>query len=264
MGTFFQNFEIGLHRVDLAGLTSAAVPAKNLTATLAKKDDETLTLTITVEKTTEEAGRQLAELAAQVFFESVINQFAGDIQHTTGPFAGSSRFDPGAEGSLVTVLTGEQIALHCGSITVPIRPSDAQLEALKNRFELGLTIQQFAPAAVLYKAKEMFLVGMQSNDKVVRFLIMYSALLLVVPFKNSTTEPLQENVDKLLLKVNPTLPFEPTGKIRAGGPKKETLYTKLRNNFIHAEDRGRDPVAAIQAIEQNIAAFQRDVAKVLT
>lgn len=105
---------------------------------------------------------------------------------------------------------------------------------------------------------------MQSRDKVVRFLVMYSALLLVVPFKNSTTDPLQENVDELLLKVNPTLPFDLTGKTRAGNPKKETLYTKLRNDFVHAEDRGQDPTAAIQAIEHHISAFQRDVAKVLT
>lgn len=76
MGTFSQKFEIGLRGVDLAGLPCAPVPAKNLTATLAKKDDETFTLTITIEKTTEDAGRGLAEWAAQVFFESIINQFA--------------------------------------------------------------------------------------------------------------------------------------------------------------------------------------------
>lgn len=275
MGTVSQNFEIGLRGVDLAGLTCAPVPAKNLTATLAKKDDETFTLTITIEKTTEDAGRGLAEWAAQVFFESIINQFANDVQEAAGPRAGSSRFDPAPEGSVVRVLTGEQIAIHLGRVAVPLRPSQAQLEAIKNRFEFGLTIQQFAPAAVLYKAKEMFFIGMQSKDKVVRFLILYSAVRLVVPYKNSSNEPGQTEVDNLLRQANPAVSYKATGKtkarkdktgkiITASRPKYETLYTKLRNDFVHAEERGSDPTAAIKAIEQNIAAFQRDVAKVLT
>jgi hypothetical protein len=39
----------------------------------------------------------------------------------------------------------------------------------------------------------------------------------------------------------------------------ETLYTKLRNDLIHAEERGCDPTADIAAIEKHIAQFQHDV-----
>ena len=265
MGTFSQSFDMGFRGVELGGLTCAQVPAKNLTATLAKKDDETLTLKITVEKTTEDAARALTNWAARVFFESIINQFANDIQEAAGPRAESSRFDPAPEESesATRFLVGEQISIHCGSVAVPLRPSQAQLEAIKKRFEFGLTIQEFAPAAVLYKAREMFFIGMQSADKVVRFLILYSAVGLMVSFKNSNSDLKQHEVDQLLLQVNPTLPYEFTGKTKAGSPKEENLYTKLRNNFVHAEKRGSDPTAAIHAIEQHIADFQRDVAKVL-
>ena len=264
MGTFSQNFEMDLRGVDLGGLTCVPVPAKNLTATLAKKDGETLTLTITIEKTTEDAGRRLAEWAAQVFFESIINQLTYDIQEIAAPRRDSSSFSPASEESgHRAMIVGDQISAQDGA-AVSISPSQSQLEAIKKCFEFGLTIRPFAPAATLDQAKGMFFIGMESENRVVRFLIMYSALLLVVPFKDSATEPLQEELDQLLLKANPTLPFEPTGKPRSGKPKKETLYTKLRNDFIHAEKRGCDPTAAIEAIEQNIAAFQRDVAKVLT
>ncbi len=51
----------------------------------------------------------------------------------------------------------------------------------------------------------------------------------------------------------------PTGKDH----RNETLYTKLRNDFIHAEDRGRDVGAAINAIEKHLDDFQNDAAKVL-
>jgi len=109
---------------------------------------------------------------------------------------------------------------------------------------------------------------MQAKDKVVRLLILYNAVGLVVPFKNSNNEPSQTEVDNLLRQANPAVSYEATGKAkvrkaktgkikRASKPIYETLYTKLRNDFVHAEERGSDPTAAIKSIEQNIAAFQR-------
>lgn len=135
MGTFSKNFVLGLRGVDLGELPCAPVPAKNLAATLIKNDDETLTLTITIEKTTKDTGTQLAEWAAQVFFESIINQFPFDIQEGAAPRGGSSRVIPETEESDTAVLVGEQISVQCGSMAAPLRPSQSQLDAIKKRFD---------------------------------------------------------------------------------------------------------------------------------
>lgn len=275
MGTFSQNFEIGLRGVDLRGLTCAPVPDKHLTATPTNYNGETLALRITIEKTTEDAGRRLADDAAHAFFQSIINQFTYDIEEIALPRGVGSSFNPAPEDpGHHAMIVMDQISVH-DAITVSITPSQAHLQAFKQRFELGLTVKPFPPAATLYRAKGMFLSGLQSKDKVVRLLILYSAVGLMVPFKNSNNEPSQAEVDTLLRQANPALAYEATGKTkvrkaktgkvkRASKPTYETLYTKLRNDFVHAEQRGSDPTASIEAIEQNIAAFQRDVAKVLT
>ena len=44
----------------------------------------------------------------------------------------------------------------------------------------------------------------------------------------------------------------------------ETLYTKLRNDLIHAETRGSDSAAAIAAIETHVAQFQHDVSLIFS
>jgi len=123
MGTFSQNFDMILRGVDLGGLTCAPVPAKNLTATLAKKNGETLTLTITIEKTTEDAGRRLAEWAAQVFFESIINQLTYDIEEITAPRQGSSSFAHAPENSTICAISVVDQATLQDSVTVSLTPS---------------------------------------------------------------------------------------------------------------------------------------------
>jgi hypothetical protein len=63
-----------------------------------------------------------------------------------------------------------------------------------------------------------------------------------------------------LLDKNPQLTRSPSPKTG----KDETLYTKLRNDLVHAEERGCDPAGAIAAIEAHIDQFQRDVSLVLS
>jgi hypothetical protein len=93
---------------------------------------------------------------------------------------------------------------------------------------------------------------------VVRFLVFYSALALAALFKFGNGN--QQKVDQLLVTRNAAIP-------QSAHPKRptvmETIYTKLRNDLIHAEERGCDPAAAIEAIQAKITEFQRDVAGVL-
>ena len=71
----------------------------------------------------------------------------------------------------------------------------------------------------------------------------------------------QQNIDILIKKSNPSVSvFRPPRNKN----ETETLYTKLRNDLIHAEERGRNPVAAIAAIEKHVRDFQHDVSKVFS
>ena len=106
----------------------------------------------------------------------------------------------------------------------------------------------------------MFIIGMQSRDKVVRFLTLYSATGLAALFKYGKCT--QKAVDDMLQLANPSISFSP----RPSGPLKgqpESFYTKLRNDFVHAEERGKDPATAKSAIENNCAGFQQDVSNLL-
>jgi hypothetical protein len=104
----------------------------------------------------------------------------------------------------------------------------------------------------------MYVAGVGSPDGVVRFLVFYSALALAALFRFGNGS--QQKVDQLLLALNPSLPVTPSPR---NSNINETLYTKMRNDLIHAEDRGCDPTAAIAAIQTKITEFQRDVAAVL-
>jgi len=104
----------------------------------------------------------------------------------------------------------------------------------------------------------MYAVGLESQNKAVRFLVLYSALALAALFKWHDGK--QQNVDKLLRETNSQLTVSPAPKTG----KDETLYTKLRNDLVHAEERGSDPAGAIAAIEAHIDQFQNDVSMALS
>jgi hypothetical protein len=131
-----------------------------------------------------------------------------------------------------------------------------ELEELARDVEMRLMVPQLPTSAPLYAAVDMHTVALQSANKVVRFLVLYSALSLVALFKWHDGK--QQKVDALLRWVEPTLPLVASPR---GGS--ETLYTKLRNEFIHAEERGHDIASAIAEIEVHAEAFQQIVTKVL-
>jgi hypothetical protein len=106
-------------------------------------------------------------------------------------------------------------------------------------------------------AVEMFLTALQIDNQTVRFLIIYSSLALAAISRVARGK--QEDIDSLLLSANPVLP-------ETRHPKRnycETVYTKVRNDFIHAEDRGSDPERAIVEMRREVMNLQRDAARVL-
>ncbi len=105
---------------------------------------------------------------------------------------------------------------------------------------------------------------MQAEDKVVQFIILYSALALYALFKSAKRnkrESIQDKIDAILRRQDPSLSRSSTPSPHTLGL--ETIYTRIRNEFVHAEERKKDKYAAMREIEQNITAFEGLVAKII-
>ena len=251
-GTLEQTYRMVIRGIDLPGPQKISVPAKSVKATIDYQD--AFILRIEIDDTTRDAGSALADQMAQEIYERFLLEWAVNVELSAAPQVFESSFtskDSTAEAKTATVKpVGEGALIARGTVT----PPQWKFEKLAWEVEIRLRTPQLATSAQLYTTIKMFSVGMQSDDKVVRFLILYSAITLAALFKHHVRT--QEKVDELLKAVNSTLPINPTGK----GGKLETLYTKLRNDFVHAEERGYDPEGARRDIEQHIMDFQRDTA----
>jgi hypothetical protein len=141
------------------------------------------------------------------------------------------------------------------------------MAAFAQEVETRLGAGQPAFAAQLYTAIGLFSAAMEAADPVVRFLILFDAVHLYAEFKFGG-ERGQADIDKLFVVAEPTVPVAPTGKLFRNGTRKgtrrlETLYRKLRNDFVHSHERGADPGTARTEINANIGRFQATVAKIL-
>ena len=83
----------------------------------------------------------------------------------------------------------------------PVVLSAAELKALVRDVEALVVTPQPPTSAQLYTAIAMYAAGLESQNKVVRFLVFYSALALAALFKWHDGN--QENVDRLVLERNP-------------------------------------------------------------
>ena len=148
--------------------------------------------------------------------------------------------------------------------------SQREIDDLANDVALRVIAEEVPTAGQLYTAIDMYAAGLESQNNVVRFLVLYSALALAALFKEGSGGGGQENIDALIQKRNRVTVYPRPVKPRRRGTKRaaksvtETLYTKLRNDLIHAEERGCDPKAAIAAIEKHIGDFQDAVSRVFS
>ncbi len=166
------------------------------------------------------------------------------IQRTHAPCYGRNWWE-----TIVGKATGK--AFVGASITVNLSQRD--VDDLAKDVALRVITPDVPTSAQLYTAIDMYAAGLESQNKVVRFLVFYSALALAALFK--WHDGRQQNVDRLIQDSNPSVSVSASPKFQNVN---ETLYTKLRNELIHAEERGCDPAGAIAAIENYIPQFQRD------
>jgi hypothetical protein len=212
--------------------------AQSIEAELSAAEPPSLSVRVTNANAATAAG--YANRAAALLYQRLLLRFGDRIERAEPPrLVGSTPPMPTATGGT---------ALLAGSM---------ELEELARDVEIRLMVAELPTSAPLYNAIEMYTVALQSANKVVRFLVLYSALSLAALFKWHNGR--QEKVDALLLEVQPTLTRTPSSTTG----KNETLYTKLRNDFIHAEERGHDVANAIAAIEAHTRPFQQLVTAIL-
>lgn len=178
----------------------------------------------------------------------------------------STRFEtPAPDGSVagatVQLLGVEAIAI-VESVRAVLTTHLSEPDVTHSFHEFGLREMAPAPAfaADLYNAKDMYFAAMQVDHQLTRFLILYSAVMLVGIFQGRKGQ--QETVDRLLLQEDPSIRqlSPPAG---SGKSKNETEYTAARNRFIHPEGRDKDPSGAAAEIARLTPGLQRLTVRIL-
>lgn len=214
-------------------------------------------LDVTVKGMDEGHARAYACRYANEFYRRILLQYGGQIDLCWRPREGRGDFK-GDDGYIVSA---SPMAIAFGSEPVaktPVKLAESDLKNLAADVERRITAQQVATSAQLYTAIDMYAIGLETENKVVRYLVFYSALALASLFNSHNGS--QARIDELLIAIQPSIPCSPSPR---DVQRTETLYTKLRNELIHAEERGCDPAKAIAAIESHAKAFQAVVAVVL-
>ena len=187
----------------------------------------------------------LAARIADAFYERFLFRFVSQIESSSAPRL---------EGRSSLKLGGS--AKH--GLLLSVDPADVL--PLVERVVMEVEAGQPPFAAALYSARRMYRVALESSDEVVSYLILYTALSLASLFKFGAEQGRdQESLDRWILAEDRLVQtFRRKGKLTP-----ETLYTYLRNQFIHAEDRGADPERAIEEIRANLGSFRKLVAAML-
>lgn len=252
MNRLDQTYEFALDGIQLPEQVEAFVPAFELSATLTPGNP--LSLKVTVDNADQHTAMAYAARFAQELYLRLLLQFGANVTGATAPRCINSAFTAGESRSVTVTFTANAVIAASAAVQVP---KDVVIK-LVGEVETRLRIPQMPTSADLYTAQEMFIAGLEAHNSVVRFVVLYSALALAVVFRSGSGSS-QKRVDDLLLKVNGSLP-----QMRNHRNVLETLYTKLRNDLIHAEGRGKNPAAAIAAIERELSSFQRDVGLVMS
>lgn len=213
-------------------------------------------LSLDIDGMEEVTAQAEASRVVRKLYERLLLHLSLNVDYSVRPRLVSSRFSPAASSIPNNAVTA---SIHANAVVVAAATaiiSDVALDALVHDVEVSIVTPP-KPPSLLDTANEMYFVGLESPNRVVRFLVLYSALVLV------SHDGSQEGVDGLLRAQNTKLKVVPSPR---KAKKTETLYTKLRNELIHAEEstRGRDPAGAMRAIEGSVQEFQRDVALVLS
>lgn len=250
-GVLEQVFELPIEGIGLSGPTPLRVPSQGVLAEL--RPGTPIQLWTEVQGASEQVAEARSWALARLLFQRLLLAFAEHVVTAVPPRVLTRKFAVGGTTTTSATATPAVNAMIAMPATVGV--SQTAVDELARSVELRAVTPQPPTSADLYSVIEMFTAGLEATNSVVRFLIFYSALALAALFK--WYDGSQAKVDQLIGAVNPSIPRSTSHR-----GQEETLYTKLRNDLIHAEERGKNPPQAIHAIEANLSSFQTDVAKV--
>jgi len=254
MTTVEQIFELPLHGVNIS-VPSLTIDVPKLQLTAQLEAGAPLRLKVRVTGVSEQEADARANKVAQTLYRGFLLRFGRHIERSEPPRSTSHLLASSGTASMFGKATGKAFVGVSPTVNLPQR----EVDDLANDVALRIITPEVPTSAQLYTAIDMYAAGLESQNKVVRFLVFYSALALAALFK--WHDGRQQNVDRLIQKSNPSVSVSPSPRNKN---VTETLYTKLRNDLIHAEERGCDPAGAIAAIEKRVSDFQRDVSLVFS
>lgn len=246
-------FEMRLDGLEIQAPKILSVPQQQLTGEL--EAGTPLKLTVRCVDVPEPRAERDANRVAKELYFALLLRFGENIEESEPPRLLSKSFSK--DGSVDVMPTTASARLKVGRLTTVVGHLD--IDQIVKDVELRVITAPVPTSAQLYAAKEMYATGLEAQNRVVRFLVFYSALILAALFKLHKGG--QQGADEMILDKNPGVPQSISPRDKT---KEETLYTKLRNDLIHAEERGWDPAVAIAEIEKHIAQFQKDVSRVFS
>jgi hypothetical protein len=247
--------------LDRGPFTKPILGGHRSTATLEPSTDG-LTLTIDTETDNPETALNAADSYAKRFAEHLTFRFCDHVKEAVAAVRVNQTFR-GSDPNTVH-LFGCEVVISADRLTVRItrRYSGDDIAKALADFSLHEAAPPPVTANDMIVARQMFLAALNVENAVSRFLIIYSALAAFAAFKLGTKGKTQSRVETLLKAEDSTIRMvdpPPQSPIKA----KETEFTSARNDFIHAEDRGRQPAAAATVIEGLTPKFQALVGRIL-
>ena len=261
--TYKATYDFVLPTVVLHGGPFAAhIPSFTSWDIIAKPSPKGLTVEVVVGASDMPAASKLAETCAHRFADFLTLEFAEHVNERITPERTGQEFNSDNGGS-VPLLSGE-IVMVGSTVTAMLTTniSEEKFSAVVKKFEDHTAL---APppiiAAELFVAREMYFAALNTSHPIARFVILYSTMAVYSTFKLGTSmKSSQERIDAVLTSEDTTLSYYPHPNRQN---KKETIFTAARNDFIHAEERGRNPSAAMTAIESLTPRFRVLVAQIL-
>ena len=174
---------------------------------------------------------------------------------------GSPQFRSNEPNTLHAFLGEVTLVGHAVTLRVTRRTTGKSIVESLADFALRQQAPPPVTATDLVVAREMFLAGLAVENRVASFLVSYAALAAFAVFKGGAGRS-QAKIDNILLAEDPNIKV--VARTDASGRStRETEFTVARNVFIHSEDRGRDPAAALASLEALTPRFNALVGRIL-
>lgn len=225
--------------------------------------DEAL-LVISLDDVSEEAAAVQAERIAISVHEWLLLDLGNAIEEARPPRCIQASFKALDAPSAPTIRAATGVLALVGGTPSIVRGfGPERVSPILDRALLQLDVEQPAIAGMLYASRKMFRVAMETDDAVASFLICYSALSLAALFKlGRKNGGGQKGVDLLLMTEDASIRQRAVTRTD-GTTSLETPWTEVRNQFVHAEDRGADPESAAKGMSTHLASLRDLTARIL-